>query len=610
MTTIYRWYILRIEQSVINEIKDKTDILDLVSEYVKLEKRGRNYIGLCPFHDEKTPSFTVSEDKQICHCFGCKKGGNVFQFTQEIKDLSFVEAVKELGERINISVDIGNSSDYTSQIASDDLTMIEMHELMNEYYQYALLKTVEGEEALNYLTKRGFTEELIKSRGIGYAPNHTHFCHDFLQQKGYDIELAYEAGLLSRNEENFSYFDRFRDRIMFPLNNAQGRIVGYSGRTYNNQEPKYLNSPETPIFQKRRLLYNLDNARKHIRKNDEAILLEGFMDVIKSDSSGLKPVIASMGTAISDEHITVLKKLTSHITLMFDGDFAGQEATIKTGQHLLQQGFNVFVVQLPKDMDPDEYISKYGNEKFLEYVNNEKKSFIIYKVNKHRDEIANNDLAYERYLKEVTQDIALMNSQILQNKIIKDVAHIFNVDSNTLNSNVLNQQQYIPSEPHFNDYQSYDSEIQNNTNNLFSHLSKHESAERALLKHFMNDKDLFLNYHKQLESDDFDNQFFKRIYSVLEDFYAENDSYTISDMILYTDNDNLRDAIIALDNYDLNQEPYDSEIEDYMNVINESKYGDTLEELNHKLREASRIGDVELQKYYLEQIVNKNKARM
>lgn len=601
---------MRIEQSVINEIKDKTDILDLVSEYVKLEKRGRNYIGLCPFHDEKTPSFTVSEDKQICHCFGCKKGGNVFQFTQEIKDLSFVEAVKELGERINISVDIGNSSDYTSQIASNDLTMIEMHELMHEYYQYALLKTVEGEEALNYLTKRGFTEELIKSRGIGYAPNHTHFCHDFLQQKGYDIELAYEAGLLSRNEENFSYFDRFRDRIMFPLNNAQGRIVGYSGRTYNNQEPKYLNSPETPIFQKRRLLYNLDNARKHIRKNDEAILLEGFMDVIKSDSSGLKPVIASMGTAISDEHITVLKKLTSHITLMFDGDFAGQEATIKTGQHLLQQGFNVFVVQLPKDMDPDEYITKYGNEKFREYVNNEKKSFIIYKVNKHKDEIANNDLAYERYLKEVTQDIALMNSQILQNKIIKDVAHLFNVDSNTLNSNVLNQQQYIPSEPYINDYQSYDIEIQNNSNNLFSHLSKHESAERALLKHFMNDKDLFLNYHKQLESDDFDNQFFKRIYSVLEDFYAENDSYTISDMILYTDNDNLRDAIIALDNYDINQEPYDSEIEDYMNVINESKYGDTLEELNHKLREASRIGDVELQKYYLEQIVNKNKARM
>ncbi|EHS05441.1 putative DNA primase [Staphylococcus lugdunensis VCU139] len=297
---------MRIEQSVINEIKEKTDILDLVSEYVKLEKRGRNYIGLCPFHDEKTPSFTVSEDKQICHCFGCKKGGNVFQFTQDIKDISFVEAVKELGARVNINVDIGTPSE-TPQIASDDLKMIEMHELMQTYYQYALLKTVEGEEALNYLKQRGFTDELIQQRGIGYAPDNAHFCLDFLTKNDYDIELAYEAGLLSRNEENFSYYDRFRDRIMFPLNNAQGRIVGYSGRTYRNQEPKYLNSPETPIFQKRRLLYNLDYARKRIRKNDEVILLEGFMDVIKSDAAGLKHVVASMGTALSQEHITFLK---------------------------------------------------------------------------------------------------------------------------------------------------------------------------------------------------------------------------------------------------------------------------------------------------------------
>jgi len=151
-----------------------------------------------------------------------------------------------------------------------------------------LMKTVEGEEALNYLRQRGFTDELIKQRQIGYAPDSSHFCHDFLEKKGYDIELAYEAGLLSRNEENFSYYDRFRNRIMFPLKNAQGRIVGYSGRTYNNQEPKYLNSPETPIFQKRRLLYNLDKARKSIRQNDEIVLLEGFMDVIKSDYGGTK----------------------------------------------------------------------------------------------------------------------------------------------------------------------------------------------------------------------------------------------------------------------------------------------------------------------------------
>lgn len=603
---------MRIEQSVINEIKEKTDILDLVSEYVKLEKRGRNYIGLCPFHDEKTPSFTVSEDKQICHCFGCKKGGNVFQFTQEIKDISFVEAVKELGERANINVDVGDYSNKSTQIATDDLNMIEMHELIQEYYHYALMKSVEGEEALKYLMNRGFTEDLIKARGIGYAPNNSHFCHDFLQQKGYDIELAYEAGLLSRNEENFSYFDRFRDRIMFPLKNAQGRIVGYSGRTYNNQEPKYLNSPETPIFQKRRLLYNLDNARKSIRKNDEVILLEGFMDVIKADYSGLKAVVASMGTALSDEHMTVLKKLTSNVTLMFDGDFAGQEATIKTGQHLLQQGLNVFVVQLPKDMDPDEYITKYGNDKFLNFVNNEKKSFILYKVNSHKDEIINNDLAYERYLKEATQDIAMMHSQILQQKVIHDVADIFNVDPNTIHGDVAHQQN-IPNAPQYPDNYLYDDAYIGNeqtVTTIFTNLNKHEKAERALLKHFMYDKDLFLNYQKQLEDNDFTNKFFQRIFAILKEFYAENDKYLISDIILYTENDDIRDAIIALDNYDINEEPYDSEIEDYMAVINEDKYEDTIEELNHKLREAARIGDLELQKYYLEQIVKKNKQRM
>ncbi|PTK36359.1 DNA primase [Staphylococcus hominis] len=602
---------MRIEQSVINEIKEKTDILDLVSEYVKLEKRGRNYIGLCPFHDEKTPSFTVSEDKQICHCFGCKKGGNVFQFIQDIKDISFVEAVQELGERVNIKVDIGHSNPSRTQIASEDLKMIEMHELINEYYMYALMKSVEGEEALNYLVNRGFTEELIKSRGIGYAPNNAHFCHDFLKQKGYDIGLAYEAGLLSRNEENFSYYDRFRDRIMFPLKNAQGRIVGFSGRTYNNQEPKYLNSPETPIFQKRRLLYNLDNARKSIRKNDEVMLLEGFMDVIKADYAGLKTVVASMGTALSEDHMTVLKKLTSNITLMFDGDFAGQEATLKTGEHLLKHGLNVFVVQLPKNMDPDEYIVKFGKEKFIEFLNNEKKSFIIYKVQFYRDEIENNDLAYERHFKEITEDISFVRSSILKNKIVNDVADIFNIDANTIMSNVHQQPEFISYEEDYigntNDNSNSNSQ---NLNIVFTHLNKSEKAQRALLKHFMMDKDVFLNYNRQLEANDFTNKYFQSIFKALTDYYSENDYYSISDLILYIEDKDIREAIIQLDDYELNREPYDLEIEEYISTLNENKYEDSIEELNHKLKEALRIGDVESQKYYLQMIVNKNKQRM
>lgn len=599
---------MRIDQSIINEIKDKTDILDLVSEYVKLEKRGRNYIGLCPFHDEKTPSFTVSEDKQICHCFGCKKGGNVFQFTQEIKDISFVEAVKELGDRVNVAVDIeATQSNSNVQIASDDLQMIEMHELIQEFYYYALTKTVEGEQALTYLQERGFTDALIKERGIGFAPDSSHFCHDFLQKKGYDIELAYEAGLLSRNEENFSYYDRFRNRIMFPLKNAQGRIVGYSGRTYTGQEPKYLNSPETPIFQKRKLLYNLDKARKSIRKLDEIVLLEGFMDVIKSDTAGLKNVVATMGTQLSDEHITFIRKLTSNITLMFDGDFAGSEATLKTGQHLLQQGLNVFVIQLPSGMDPDEYIGKYGNDAFTAFVKNDKKSFAHYKVSILKDEIAHNDLSYERYLKELSHDISLMKSSILQQKAINDVAPFFNVSPEQL----ANEIQFNQAPANYYPEDEYGGYIEPEPIGMaqFDNLSRQEKAERAFLKHLMRDKDTFLNYYESVDKDNFTNQHFKYVFEVLHDFYAENDQYNISDAVQYVNSNELRETLISLEQYNLNDEPYENEIDDYVNVINEKRQ-ETIESLNHKLREATRIGDVELQKYYLQQIVAKNKERM
>ena len=599
---------MRIDQSIINEIKDKTDILDLVSEYVKLEKRGRNYIGLCPFHDEKTPSFTVSEDKQICHCFGCKKGGNVFQFTQEIKDISFVEAVKELGDRVNVAVDIeATQSNSNVQIASDDLQMIEMHELIQEFYYYALTKTVEGEQALTYLQERGFTDALIKERGIGFAPDSSHFCHDFLQKKGYDIELAYEAGLLSRNEENFSYYDRFRNRIMFPLKNAQGRIVGYSGRTYTSQEPKYLNSPETPIFQKRKLLYNLDKARKSIRKLDEIVLLEGFMDVIKSDTAGLKNVVATMGTQLSDEHITFIRKLTSNITLMFDGDFAGSEATLKTGQNLLQQGLNVFVIQLPSGMDPDEYIGKYGNDAFTAFVKNDKKSFAHYKVSILKDEIAHNDLSYERYLKELSHDISLMKSSILQQKALNDVAPFFNVSPEQL----ANEIQFNQAPANYYPEDEYGGYIEPEPIGMaqFDNLSRQEKAERAFLKHLMRDKDTFLNYYESVDKDNFTNQHFKYVFEVLHDFYAENDQYNISDAVQYVNSNELRETLISLEQYNLNDEPYENEIDDYVNVINE-KGQETIESLNHKLREATRIGDVELQKYYLQQIVAKNKERM
>ncbi|WP_426381510.1 DNA primase [Mammaliicoccus lentus] len=590
---------MRIEQETINEIREKNDILDVVSEYVKLEKRGRNYIGLCPFHDEKTPSFSVSEDKQICHCFGCKKGGNVFQFIQEIKDIPFVEAVKELGSRVDIHVE-SNEPSSSEAIVDDYIKMIEMHELMANNFHYILKHTEEGEEALAYLKSRGFTDELINDRKIGYSPNHSKFTHDFLEKNGYDAVLAFEAGLLSRNDETFDYFDRFRDRIIFPLLNFQGKTVGFSGRTYTDQTPKYLNSPETPIFQKRKMLYNIDRARKFIRQNDEVILLEGFMDVIKADQADIKQVVATMGTALSKEHIIMVKKLASNVTLLYDGDFAGNEAALNVGKILLNEGINVYVVHLPKKMDPDDYITEYGNEAFKSFVDSQKQSFVGFKAQQLYYANENNDLKHEQHLEELINDINLIRSDFLRKKVLQQVADLYKVDVNSLKNqlspnivqNTIDYDQYVP------DFKE-------------KKLDKVGRAEQALIKHFMNQKQLFLEYHSRINQEDFTSLNNRVIFSRLNGYYKNNDVFNISDFSSYIEDHNIMETVMYLDSLLINDDPESEEIEDYINIISPEEIKEnTIEYLNEQLNKAMQSGDMALQRQYLEQIVQYNRNRM
>ncbi|WP_301420518.1 DNA primase [Mammaliicoccus lentus] len=590
---------MRIEQETINEIREKNDILDVVSEYVKLEKRGRNYIGLCPFHDEKTPSFSVSEDKQICHCFGCKKGGNVFQFIQEIKDIPFVEAVKELGSRVDIHVE-SNEPSSSEAIVDDHIKMIEMHELMANNFHYILKHTEEGEEALAYLKSRGFTDELINDRKIGYSPNHSKFTHDFLEKNGYDAVLAFEAGLLSRNDETFDYFDRFRDRIIFPLLNFQGKTVGFSGRTYTDQTPKYLNSPETPIFQKRKMLYNIDRARKFIRQNDEVILLEGFMDVIKADQADIKQVVATMGTALSKEHIIMVKKLASNVTLLYDGDFAGNEAALNVGKILLNEGINVYVVHLPKKMDPDDYITEYGNEAFKSFVDSQKQSFVGFKAQQLYYANENNDLKHEQHLEELINDINLIRSDFLRKKVLQQVADLYKVDVNSLKNqlspnivqNTIDYDQYVP------DFKE-------------KKLDKVGRAEQALIKHFMNQKQLFLEYHSRINQEDFTSLNNRVIFSRLNGYYKNNDVFNISDFSSYIEDYNIMETVMYLDSLLINDDPESEEIEDYINIISPEEIKEnTIEYLNEQLNKAMQSGDMALQRQYLEQIVQYNRNRM
>ncbi|MCP1287067.1 DNA primase [Mammaliicoccus sciuri] len=590
---------MRIEQELINEIREKNDILNVVSEYVKLEKRGRNYIGLCPFHDEKTPSFSVSEDKQICHCFGCKKGGNVFQFIQEIKGISFVDAVRELGDKVDIHIEQQETAP-TEGIVDDHIKMIEMHELMANNYHYILKHTEEGEAALNYLKSRGFTEELINDRKIGYAPNHSKFTHDFLEKNGYDAVLAYEAGLLSRNDETFDYFDRFRDRIIFPLLNFQGKTVGFSGRTYTDQSPKYLNSPETPIFQKRKMLYNIDRARKFIRQNDEVILLEGFMDVIKSFEADIKQVVATMGTALSREHVTMVKKLASNVTLLYDGDFAGKEAAINVGKDLLNEGLNVFVVNLPKTMDPDDYITEYGSDAFKSFVEGQKQSYVTFKAQQLYYANENNDLKHEQHIEELIHDINLIQSEFLRKKVLQQVADLYKVDVNSLKNrlspNIVQN---------YTDYNNFVPEMKEKK------LDKIGRAEQALLKHFMNHKQLFLEYHSRINQEDFTSLNNRVIFSRLNGYYKNNDVFNISDFSSYIEEHQIIETVMYLDSLLINDEPETEEIEDYIRIISPNEHKEnSIEYLNQQLNKAMQAGDIALQRQYLEQIVQYNRNRM
>ncbi|WP_414052452.1 DNA primase [Macrococcus animalis] len=568
---------MQIDPNIINEIREKNDILDVVSQYVKLEKRGRNYIGLCPFHDEKTPSFSVSVEKQICHCFGCKKGGNVFQFIEQIENVSFIEAVKILGSNVDITIE--NVSNVPI-VENDQSKMIEMHNLLQEYYHYVLKAIEEAEPALKYLHDRGLTDEMISQEKIGFSPNVSHFALDFLKKRGFDESLAYEAGLLSRNEENFSYFDRFRNRIMFPIHNSRGDTVGFSARSYDGSEPKYLNSPETPIFQKRNILYHIDVARKAIREADEVILLEGFMDVLKLGEVGIHNAIATMGTALSREHVMTLKKLAQNITLMYDGDKAGIEATLKVGKALLTEGLNVFVVPLQNGKDPDEMIREMGIDQFLKYFQMNKINYLSFYMQYFLSEIKNNDLAYEKHLNNIIQDAKLMNSEVLQKKVLQEASDLFKVDFDGLKYQVQKNQKKRP-------INQFNVTFKDET------LNKIETAERVVLKHFMTDKYLFDQFKDSIPAKNLSNAYHRVIYEALLGYYMSADHFNLSQFIEIIPHE-IHEVCLSIESMLINSEPTTDEIKDYVYVLNEEQHEIThLNQLKQDLKTAIAMGDME-----------------
>ncbi len=343
----------RIPPDVIDQVRDSADILDVVNQYVDLKRRGRNYFGLCPFHQEKTPSFSVAPDKGIYHCFGCGAGGNSINFIMEHEKLSFVESVKSLGEKYGVQVNFeegAGSSEFFSGL-------YEIHEKAADLYHGVLLSE-RGSAALSYLNERGLTVETLKLFRVGFAPESGDVLLNTCRGV-YSEEILEKSGLFNRGQSGF--FDRFRSRIMFPIAKPSGKIIAFGGRIFSIDDPaKYLNSPETPLYKKSDILYGMDTTKSDIREERNAILVEGYTDLLQIYQSGIKNVVAVSGTALTQNHVNQLGKFTKKVSVLYDGDEAGIRAAIRAGYILLRGSVEPAMVEIPDGIDPDDWIQAEG----------------------------------------------------------------------------------------------------------------------------------------------------------------------------------------------------------------------------------------------------------
>ena len=358
-----------VPEDILQRIRDATDIVDLVSEHVQLVKKGRNYSGLCPFHDEKTPSFSVDPDRQFYHCFGCGVGGNAFKFIQEIDRVTFVEAVKFLAERAGVALPERSGPSREEDVAADEL--YRANDLAQKYFHYLLLNDNVGASARTYLQTRGLTGETIERFGLGYAPQEWDALLKVAGRRGLNPHILERAGLALPRSTGSGHYDRFRDRITFPIANISNRTIAFGARALQpDQEPKYLNSPETPIYHKGRVLYGLSDTKDAIRRRDAVLVVEGYMDLLSLVQTGIEHVAATSGTALTENQCRTLARYARQVVLLFDGDAAGSTAAMRGLEVILGTGLDVRVVSLPTGHDPDSFVQKYGPDELLKRAEN------------------------------------------------------------------------------------------------------------------------------------------------------------------------------------------------------------------------------------------------
>lgn len=414
---------------VITQIRNKVDIVDIISEYLPLTQKGKNFFGVCPFHDDTHPSMSVSREKQIYKCFSCGASGNVFNFLMEYEHISFREALVLLSNKTGI--DIGGVNIKRENNKYEEYYNI--YNLALKYFQNNI-NTTNAKDARSYLEKRMINEDVIKEFSIGLALPKRDGLYQLLTKKNYNSSLLNELGLVVKN------YDNFIDRIIFPLWDSSGKTVGFSGRIYrdNASQNKYVNTKETPIFKKGQTLYNYHRAKEYARRNKYIIVMEGFMDVIRAYTIGVKNVVALMGTAMTNEQINLLKRLSNHIILCFDGDSAGKKATLTNGELLNKAGIqNIKVIALDNNDDPDTYILKNKEEAFKTLIENAI-NFSDYKINSFKNGVNfNSDIEKSNYINKVLQEASLINDEIRVEIILKSLAKEFDLRYNTLEKRLI-----------------------------------------------------------------------------------------------------------------------------------------------------------------------------
>ena len=405
-----------------NLIRSKTDIVDIIGERIPLVKRGKNFFGVCPFHDDTNPSMSVSREKQIFTCFTCHHTGNVFTFLMDYDKMSFNEALKYLGDRVGVDTKGIALKPKDNKFSK----FYEIYDFSVKYYQNNLLSSF-GSNARSYLEKRGIDKDTIKKFSIGLSLPNNNDLTELLLKKNFNIEDLNKIGLSNNN------YDVYKDRIMFPLFDINGRVVAFSGRIYDKtSESKYINTKETPIFIKGEQLYNYHIAKEEVRNSKYLIIMEGFMDVIRASTIGLNNVIALMGTALTKEQMKLIKRLSNNIVLCLDGDKPGQNASFKIGEEFLKEGIEVKVVSLPNNDDPDSFILKEGKDRFLGYIENAV-NYSDFKINMMKADVNfNSDIEKANYINKVIEEISELDDEIRIEIILKKLAKEFDLEYNTL----------------------------------------------------------------------------------------------------------------------------------------------------------------------------------